>query len=228
MRRPHEETFLVPAGRRELEGRLCVPADARALVLFAHGSGSSRHNQRNQLVAAALRARGLGTFLFDLLTTDEEQRIDRDPQPRFDVPLLASRLHEVTEWIRGRRAAQGLPLGYFGASTGTAAALITAARLPRTIFAVVSRGGRPDLAREALERVQAPTLLIVGSEDATVLEINENALERIPAPRHLVVVPGATQLFEQPGALYEVGRLASDWFLDHLDAPRSAHAPEHG
>lgn len=217
---------MIPAGRRELEARLIIPNEARALVLFAHGSGSSRHDQRHQLVAAALRERGLGTLLLDLLTLDEEDRADRDPQPRFDVPLLASRLSEVTEWIQGRRAASGLPVGYLGAGTGAAAALIAASRKPRSVFAVVSRGGRPDLARDALDRVQSPTLFIVGGEDATVLELNEDALDRIPAPKHLVVVPGATRLFEDPAGLYEVGRLASDWFLDHLGPPpRSAHAP---
>ena len=225
-RAEHEETMIIPAGRRELEGRLIIPEGATALVLFAHGSGSSRHSQRNQFVAASLREHGLGTLLFDLLTNDEERKADRDPQPRVDVPLLASRLVEVTDWIRGRRAAQSLPLAYFGASAGSAAALIAASRTPRSIFAVVSRGGRPDLAGEALDRVQAPTLLIVGGEDSTVLEINENALERIPAPRHLVVVPGATHLFEEPGALSEVGRLASDWFLGHLDRLITGSGPD--
>ena len=228
MRRPeHEETMVIPAGRRELEGQLSLPADARGLVLFAHGSGSSRFSQRNQQVAAALRERGLGTLLFDLLTTDEEHQAAREPQPHFDVPRLASRLVEATEWIQGRRAVHDLPLAYFGAGTGAAAALIAAARRPQSIFAVVSRGGRPDLAREALERVQAPTLFIVGGEDATVLELNEDALDRMPAHTHLVVVPGATRLFEEPGALYEVGRLASDWFLDSLGARQhfGVHAP---
>jgi pimeloyl-ACP methyl ester carboxylesterase len=213
LRPEHEETLIIPAGRRELECQLLLPAGARALVLFAQGNGSN--NQRSQLVAAALRERRLGTLLFDLLTPEESAT------PPFDVPLLASRLSEVTEWMRGRRATRDLPLGYFGSSTGTAAALIAAAKKPRSIFAIVSRGGRPELARDALERVQAPTLLIVGGEDATVLEQNEGALERIPARKHLVVVPGATALFEEPGSLYEVGRLTSDWFLDHL------HEAEH-
>jgi putative phosphoribosyl transferase len=216
LRPEHEETLIVPAGRRELECQLLIPAGARALVLFAQGSGSN--NQRNQLVAAALRERGLGTLLFDLLTSEESAT------PPFDVPLLASRLSEVTEWMRGRRATRDLPIGYFGSATGTAAALIAAAKKPRTIFAIVSRGGRPELARDALERVQAPTLLIVGGEDATVLEQNEGALERIPARKHLVVVPGATAQFEEPGSLYELSHLASDWFLGHLEeAERPMH-----
>jgi putative phosphoribosyl transferase len=216
LRPEHEETLIIPAGRRELECQLLLPTGARALVLFAQGTGSA--NQRNQLVAAALRERGLGTLLFDLLTSEESAT------PPFDVPLLASRLTEVTEWVRGRRAARGLPLGYFGAGTGTAAALIAAAKNPRSIFAIVSRGGRPELARDALERVQAPTLLIVGGEDATVLEQNEGALERIPARKHLVVVPGATALFEEPGSLYELSHLAGDWFLSHLqEAERPIH-----
>lgn len=215
-RAEHDEKVIIPAGRRELEGELVIPAGARALVLFAQGSGSSRHSQRNQFVAAALRERGLGTLLFELLTAEEEREAVKTTQPRFDVPLLATRLGEVTDWVHTRRAARELAVGYFGTSTGAAAALIAAARRPRSIFAVVSRGGRPDLARDALDRVQAPTLMIVGGEDATVLALNEDALGRIPAPRHLVVVPGATHLFEEPGALYEVARLASDWFSGHL------------
>ncbi len=212
----HEETLIIPAGRRELEGELVIPVDAKGLVLFAHRNGSNRHAARSQFMATALRAQGLGTLLFDLLTPEEERDAELDPHPRFDVPLLATRLGEVTDWLEGRSAVRELPLGYFAASTGAAAALIAAARRPRTISAVVSRGGRPDLAREALDRVQAPTLFIVGGEDSTVLELNEDALARIPAQKHLVVVPGATHSFDEPGALFEVGRLASDWFLEHL------------
>jgi putative phosphoribosyl transferase len=218
-----EQTLIIPAGQVELEGELIIPADALGLVLFAHGSGSSRRSPRNQSVAAALRERGLGTLLFDLLTPAEDEQ---DAHVRFDIPLLAKRLGEVTGWIQGRHAVLGLPLGYFGASTGAAAALIAASRLPRTIHAVVSRGGRPDLARDALERVQAPTLLIVGGDDPTVLELNEDALDRLPSVKKLVVIPGATHLFEEPGALDRVARLAGDWFLEQLAAP-AQHRPAH-
>lgn len=222
-----EQTLLIPAGRKELEGDLVVPADAFGLVLFAHGSGSSRKSPRNVLVAEALHERGLGTLLFDLLTPDEEQRDAETAHLRFDVPLLAGRLGAVTDWIQGRGAARGRMLGYFGASTGAAAALVAAARRPRTIRAVVSRGGRPDLARDALERVQAPTLLIVGGADHAVLELNEDALDRIPGPKQLAIIPGATHLFEEPGALEDVARLAGDWFLDHLAAPAETRQHAH-
>ena len=208
-----EETLIIPAGRRELRSELVIPVEAKGLVLFAHRNGCNRHAARCQFIAASLRESGLGTLLFDLLTPDEESDAALDPHPRFEIPLLATRLGEVTDWLQGRNE---LPLGYFGASTGSAAALIAASRRPRSISAVVSRGGRPDLAQDALDRVQAPTLLIVGAEDATVLELNEDALERIPAQKHLAVVRGATHSFEEPGTLFEVGRLASDWFLDHL------------
>ncbi|MDP1827657.1 MAG: hydrolase [Archangium sp.] len=224
----YEQTLIIPAGRKELEGDLLVPVDAFGLVLFAHGSGSSRKSPRNLLVAEALRERGLGTLLFDLLTPDEERRDAETAHLRFDVPLLASRLGAVTDWIQGRGAARGLALGYFGASTGAAAAMIAASRRPRSIRAVVSRGGRPDLARDALERVQAPTLLIVGGADLAVLELNEDALDRIPAAKQLAIVPGATHLFEEPGALEQVARLAGDWFLEHLAVPATTtHAHAH-
>lgn len=219
MRAEHEETLIIPAGRRELEADLIIPADARGLVLFAHGSGAGAAERRTSQVAAALRERGLGTLMFELLAPEEEQEALRHQHPHFDLPLLTSRLGEVTDWIQGRRAVGALPLGYFATDTGTAAALISAARRPRAVRAIVSRGGRPDLARDALDRVQAATLLIVGGEEAEVLHLNEEALERIPGAKHLVVVPGSTHLTEEPGGLYEVCRLASDWFLDHLAEP---------
>jgi pimeloyl-ACP methyl ester carboxylesterase len=213
-----ETTLVMPAGTVKLEGNLAIPAAARGLVLFAHGSGSSRRSPRNRFVARALRHRGLGTLLFDLLTADEERQDAVDAHLRFDIALLADRLGKITDWIREHESASGLSIGYFGASTGSAAALIAAAKRPLDVRAVVSRGGRPDLARQALDRVHAPTLLIVGGADTTVLELNEDALEQIPGPKQLIVVPGATHLFEEAGALEEVARLAGDWFDRHLGA----------
>lgn len=215
-RKAREETLVIPAGGVELEGDLAIPDGARGLVLFAHGSGSSRKSSRNRFVAQALRKRQLGTLLFDLLTAAEERRDEVDAHLRFDIPLLASRLVEVTDRMRQSGPGKELSIGYFGASTGAAAALIAAAERPRDIGGVVSRGGRPDLAREALARVRAPTLLIVGGADTVVLDLNRQALEAIQGPKQLAVVPGATHLFEEPGALDEVARLAGDWFVEHL------------
>lgn len=199
------------AGTR-LAGTLTMPADARALVLFAHGTGSSRHSPRNRAVAAALHQAGLGTLLFDLLTSAEEA----DRANVFDIELLAGRLADVTEWAR----AENLPLAYFGASTGAAAALWAAAdpRAAPYVSSVVSRGGRPDLAAPRLGEVRAPTLLIVGGRDTTVLELNRRAQEALDCPSLLHVVPGATHLFEEPGALDEVAHLARDWLAGHLPA----------
>jgi pimeloyl-ACP methyl ester carboxylesterase len=197
-----------------LEGALALPQEATALVAFAHGSGSSRASPRNARVAAALREHRLGTLLFDLLTEEEAQ----DRENVFDIPLLAERLLLATRWLGERPETRELPLGYFGASTGAAAALVAAARAEREIGAIVSRGGRPDLARSALSRVRAPTLLIVGGRDPTVLELNRAALAELRCPKELAVVPGATHLFEEPGTLEAVMDLASGWFADHLIA----------
>ena len=217
MRRPgREEPVTIPIGTVTLKGELIVHPGARGLVLFAHGSGSSRLSPRNRFVAQALRAEGLGTLLFDLLTTDEEREDEIDARLRFDILLLAERLVAVTKWARAQEAVSGVPIGYFGASTGAAAALIAAAELPDAVGAVVSRGGRPDLAEEALGRVRAPTLLIVGGDDTAVLEMNRDALQSIRAPKELAIVPGATHLFEEPGTLEEVARLAANWFTHHL------------
>jgi dienelactone hydrolase len=205
-------------GRRFVHGDLAVPADPHGLVIFAHGSGSSRHSARNQAVARALNEYGLATLLMDLLTTTEEVEDRATGHLRFDVRLLASRLSAAIRW-RARRADVGsLPLGLFGASTGAAAALIAAAEEPELIDAVVSRGGRPDLAGPALEKVRAPTLLIVGGWDDVVIELNEQALARLTAAREtqLVIVPGASHLFEEPGKMAEVSRLAGAWFQRHL------------
>jgi pimeloyl-ACP methyl ester carboxylesterase len=212
-------TLQVPAGPIELEGDLAIPDGARGLVLFAHGSGSGRRSSRNRFVATELRDRGLGTLLFDLLTAQEEVDDAIDAHLRFDIPLLAERLGLVTDWMRTQASAVDLRIGYFGASTGAAAALIAAAERPSDIGAIVSRGGRPDLAGDALARVEAPTLLIVGGADTVVLGLNRGALEEISGRKELVIVPGATHLFEEPGALEAVARLAGDWFVRHLGAP---------
>jgi len=218
-----EETLIVPVGAVTLEGNLAIPSAARGLVLFAHGSGSSRMSPRNRFVAEALRARGLATLLFDLLTTNEEAQDQIDASLRFDIPFLAARLGGVTAWVREYPRTRHLSVGYFGASTGAAAALIAAAERPDDVGAFVSRGGRPDLAGDWLRRVQAPTLLIVGGDDDVVLELNRQALRSIAAPKELVVVPGATHLFEEPGTLEEVARLAGSWFTEHLRASPDTH-----
>ncbi|HEY8519856.1 MAG TPA: dienelactone hydrolase family protein [Gammaproteobacteria bacterium] len=197
-----------------LQGDLQVPEGASGIVIFAHGSGSSRFSPRNRSVARYLRERHLGTLLFDLLTADEERADRATARYRFDIGFLAPRLAAVAEWLERERP--GTALGYFGASTGAAAALVAAAEAPHTIRAVVSRGGRPDLAGDALERVRAPTLLIVGGEDHQVLRLNEHALASLRCEKELVVVPGATHLFEEPGALDEVARHAAGWFEAHF------------
>lgn len=211
----------IPARGAELKGDLLVPAGARGVVLFAHGSGSSRLSPRNRFVAEALNQRGLGTLLTDLLTSSEEETDDATAELRFDIPFLAGRLDAASSWLRDRPEARRLPLGYFGASTGAAAALLAAAARPSEIFAVVSRGGRPDLAVEVLARVKAPTLLIVGGADREVLAMNEVAASLMTAERRIEVVAGATHLFEERGALEEVARLAGDWFLAHLPGVES-------
>ena len=199
----------------ESAGDLQVPSEARGIVVFAHGSGSGRHSPRNRFVAGALADRGLATLLLDLLTEEEELGEQRGGRLRFDVALLAQRLAGAIAWARDDERLAHLPVGLFGASTGAGAALIAAADEPR-VRAVVSRGGRPDLADEALGRVTAPTLLIVGSRDEVVLELNREALEALGAPARLEVVPGASHLFEEPGALERVAELAAGWFLEHL------------
>jgi putative phosphoribosyl transferase len=219
-----ERAVRVPAGTSLLSGDLSLPERAPGLVLFAHGSGSSRLSPRNRAVAAALQRRGLGTLLLDLLTRPEEEFDDRTGALRFDIEMLADRLVEVTRWLGEVEATRGLRIGYFGASTGGAAALMAAARLPEVVHAVVSRGGRPDLAGAWLARVEAPTLLIVGGEDVTVLDLNRRAFLRIPTEKSLHVIPGATHLFPEPGALEEVARVAGDWFVEHLVSARGAGA----
>ncbi len=204
------------AGGVKLAGALTVPEHSGALVVFAHGSGSSRHSPRNQHVAQALHEGGLATLLFDLLTLDEEARDRHTGHLRFDIALLAKRVVGVTDWLGARSATRHLRLGYFGASTGAAAALVAAADRPEAVCAVVSRGGRPDLAIPALPRVTAPTLLIVGGEDTAVIEMNREALTHFRAEAKLEIVPGASHLFEEPGTLDIVARLACDWFVRWL------------
>ena len=199
-----------------LEGTLGLPPDPLGIVLFAHGSGSSRHSSRNRHVAQVLRNAGIATLLFDLLTREEEEAERYTAHLRFDIRLLADRLVAAADWVGQQPETHALPIGYFGASTGGGAALVAAAEQPRVVRAVVSRGGRPDLAGDALPRVQAPTLLIVGGDDAPVIAMNEEARRRMTAPVELVIVPGATHLFEEPGTLEEVARHASAWFHRHL------------
>ena len=206
----------IPAGRAVLSGNLTIPENALALVLFAHGSGSSRHSPRNQFVARTLNGGGLGTLLFDLLTPEEEALDIYTREHRFNIGLLAERLVHATNWTRQQDQLRDLRIGYFGSSTGGAAALVAAAELPQDVDAIVSRGGRPDLAGDALPKVQAPTLLIVGGNDDIVIELNEMARDQMRCEVKLEIIPGATHLFEEPGALEQVAKLASDWFLLHL------------
>ena len=206
----------IPIGELSLAGSLAIPARRAGLVIFAHGSGSSRYSPRNRHVAALLNQRGLATLLFDLLTEEEEQIDAVDATLRFDVDMLAERLVAATDSLVASGRTRGLAIGYFGGSTGAAAALIAAARRPAQIAAVVSRGGRPDLAAASLASVRAPTLLVVGGADTWVLQANREAAARMTAPHEVAIVAGATHLFEEPGALDQVGRLAGDWFLDHF------------
>jgi putative phosphoribosyl transferase len=220
-----ERLARVATGPVTLEGNLSLPEGARGVVLFAHGSGSSRHSPRNRHVARLLNEAKLATLLIDLLTPDEEAIDLRTAHLRFDIGLLAERLVGATDWLTHYPDTRDLRVGYFGASTGTGAALVAAAERPHVVGAVVSRGGRPDLAGPALPRVRAPTLLIVGGNDFRVVELNRAALAQLRCEKRLVIVPGATHLFEEPGALDEVARLAREWFERHLMSA-AARAPE--
>lgn len=211
-----EEGFIkIPLKEATLTGNLIIPKDARGLVVFAHGSGSSRHSPRNQMVAKHLREGGLGTLLIDLLTPEEEKVDDQTRELRFNISFLARRLSGITDWLRKEPKTQKLKIGYFGSSTGAAAALVAAAER-NDIDAVVSRGGRPDLAGKALPKVKAPTLLLVGGEDWGVIELNQNALELLQTTKQIMIVPGATHLFEEPGALEDVANFAEKWFSQYL------------
>jgi putative phosphoribosyl transferase len=213
----------ISADSMALEGNLSLPENATALVLFAHGSGSSRHSPRNQFVARTLNNAGLATLLFDLLTPEEEAIDARTAELRFNIGLLAERLVHATKWAKQQEQTRDLRIGYFGSSTGGGAALVAAAEVPQDVGAVVSRGGRPDLAGEALPKVQAPTLLIVGGNDDVVIELNEQARDRMRREVKLEIVPGATHLFEELGALEKVAKLASDWFLLHAAGSAGPH-----
>lgn len=211
----------IPADNVQLEGNLGLPAGATGLVVFAHGSGSSRFSSRNRYVAEVLRRSGLGTLLFDLLTQEEEAVDAITAQLRFDIGLLARRIVETTDWLAQQTETRRLEIGYFGASTGGGAALVAAAERPDIVKAVVSRGGRPDLADQALRRVKAPTLLIVGGLDDVVIELNQQAMAALRCEKELKIIPGATHLFEEPGTLEAVARLATDWFTRHLGSPET-------
>jgi pimeloyl-ACP methyl ester carboxylesterase len=211
-----EHPVIIPCGANKLEGILHVPKDAHGIVLFAHGSGSSRFSIRNQFVARSLNAVKLATLLFDLLTPEEEKEDVQTLQYRFDLDFLTSRLITATDWMVEQPIAHGLPIGYFGASTGGGAALMAAAEKPNIVKAVVSRGGRPDLAWNALQQVKAPTLLIVGGNDTSVIEMNERVLPQLQTIKRLEIIPGASHLFEEPGTLQEVAQLAQGWFSEYL------------
>ena len=213
----------ISADSMALEGNLSLPENATALVLFAHGSGSSRHSPRNQFVARTLSNAGLATLLFDLLTPEEESIDARTAEFRFNLGLLAERLVHATKWAKQQEQTRDLRIGYFGSSTGGGAALVAAAEIQQDVVAVVSRGGRPDLAGGALPKVQAPTLLIVGGNDHVVIQLNEQARDRMRCEVKLEIVPGATHLFEEPGALEKVAKLASDWFLLHAAGSAGSH-----
>jgi dienelactone hydrolase len=206
----------VPIGDQSLQGELGMPADPHGIVLFAHGSGSSRHSPRNQYVARALERRELATLLIDLLTPEEEVIDDRTVQYRFDIAMLAHRLVTIVDWLRRRKETAPLPVGLFGASTGGGAALMAAANRPHEIAAVVSRGGRPDLAGPSLAKVTTPTLLIVGGLDTPVIQMNRDAMKQMRGEVTLEIVPGATHLFEEPGTLERVAELAGNWFARYL------------
>ncbi len=224
MRVSESESVHIDARGAGLDGDLSLPEDPRGVVLFAHGSGSSRFSPRNRYVATVLHAAGLATLLVDLLTSEEERIDDRTAHLRFDIGMLADRLTGVSDWLATDPRTRRLPLGYFGASTGAAAALVAAAGRPTTVRAVVSRGGRPDLAGPALAHVRAPTLLVVGGEDDVVIDLNRAAMHELRCEKRMVIIPGATHLFEEPGALENVSRLAREWFETYL--PRMAASAE--
>jgi putative phosphoribosyl transferase len=216
-----EKAVQIPAGAVTLHGDLAVPQGSRGIVLFAHGTGSSRMSPRNRYVARVLADAGLSTLLMDLLTVDEEAIDTRTGHLRFDIGFLAERLGAATDWVTSSPATGHLAVGYFGASTGAGAALMAAAQRPEVVRTIVSRGGRPDLAGDALERVKVPTLLIVGGHDAPVIGMNRKAMARMRSEVKIEIVPGASHLFEEPGTLEVVARLARDWFAQHLPGVQS-------
>lgn len=221
-----EITLRIPVGDIEVQGNLTLPPDAFCIVVFVHGSGSSRFSPRNQYVATQFNKQKMGTLLFDLLTPEEEEVDVATAEYRFDIDLLTERLMGVTRWLREDPLTQRYKLGYFGASTGAAAALIASAKLEEDVAAVVSRGGRPDLAGEYLQSVIAPTLLIVGGLDTGVIALNKGAMAQMNAEKRLVIIPGATHLFEEPGKLEEAARYAADWFKRYLSLAYAPEVPE--
>jgi putative phosphoribosyl transferase len=219
-------SITIPAGSVAIDGDLCVPGRATGLVIFAHGSGSSRASPRNQFVARVIQDAGIATLLFDLLTPEEAAEDAVTAALRFDIALLARRLCAVADRIRDLEAARSLRIGYFGASTGAAAALAAAAERPDEVAAVVSRGGRPDLAANVLPQVRAATLLLVGGADSPVVYMNQRAYELLECEKQLTIIPGASHLFEEPGTLDQVARFAADWFARHLGLPAATTAPK--
>ncbi len=211
-----QEEIKIPVGNVIVQGNLTIPHNARGIVLFAHGSGSSRFSPRNQYVSKEFVNARIGTLLFDLLTSEEEEQDVLTAEYRFNIPLLAERLIGATQWLKNDPTTKTLPLGYFGASTGAAAALIAAAKMPDAVSTVVSRGGRPDLAGNYLAQVRAPTLLLVGGLDTEVIELNRQAMAQMTAEARIVIVSDATHLFEEPGKLEEVAKLSTDWFVRYL------------
>ncbi len=211
-----EQSVEIPSGTVTINGNLQAPQGAKSIVVFAHGSGSSRFSPRNNYVARLMNKKVIATLLIDLLTAQEEAVDEYSGQYRFDISLLAERLIDATEWLKKNTETAKMAIGYFGASTGAAAALIAAAKLPKTTKAVVSRGGRPDLAAEYLSKVEVPVLLIVGGDDLEVIELNKKALKALKSEKKLEIVPGATHLFEEPGKLQEAAELAISWFLKYL------------
>ena len=215
-RQMEERSVQINIDSQVLDGNLTISPTSTAVVLFAHGSGSSRHSPRNRFVAQYLNQAGLATLLMDLLTAEEESIDMYNARLRFDIAMLAERVVSATDWLSALDTSEELNIGYFGASTGAAAALVAAVERPELVKAIVSRGGRPDLAGPVLNRVQAPTLLIVGGNDEPVISMNKDALDQMNAVKEMKIVPGATHLFEEPGTLEEVARMATEWFLDHL------------
>lgn len=216
LQKPLHSSVRISTAGAQLDGEIDLPAKAASVVVFAHGSGSSRHSPRNQFVAKVIRSAGMGTLLLDLLTEDEERQDALTGALRFDIGLLANRLIGITRWLEDHPPTRGLKVGLFGASTGGGAALVAAAEAGDRIAAVVSRGGRPDLAGDALSEVRSPTLLIVGGYDQQVIQLNEQAFAKLRCEKELSIVAGATHLFEEPGALDEVARLSTAWFTKHM------------
>jgi putative phosphoribosyl transferase len=211
-----QQDVIIPVAKGTIEGNLAIPNGAKGIVLFAHGSGSSRFSTRNRYVAQVLNSSGIGTLLFDLLTKEEEQLDVMTAEFRFNIALLSQRLEVATQWLMKNPSTKSIAIGYFGASTGAAAAIIAATKFPEVVKTVVSRGGRPDLALDYLQNVKVPVLFIVGGDDTVVIQLNKKAMARVSAEKKLEIIPGATHLFEEAGKLEEVAKLSAEWFSEHL------------